>query len=240
MPIMNILFSFLTLLLFKTNKPATPAEVWQINNGGVEQVLVLVGGYLSHSTFDVANKKWVNTRGGTFVQKGKTIEVTWQYDYLKTNEKLPLGEWLGKTETFSFNAGKELLTNINGKENNWKKAPAANGSLTGVWRITGRKQNGEISEIPLRDRRTLKIMAGNRFQWVAFNLKTGEFAGTGGGYYTFDNGVYTEKIDFFSRNAERVGAELKFEGKIVDGKWHHSGNSSSGEPIFEIWSKLEQ
>lgn len=112
--------------------------------------------------------------------------------------------------------------------------------MAGVWRITGRKQGDEMAQMPLRDRRTLKILSGTRFQWVAINIKTGEFSGTGGGRYTFENGKYTEHIEFFSRDNTRVGASLTFDGKVENGQWHHSGLSSAGSPIYEIWSKLER
>jgi len=85
----------------------------------------------------------------------------------------------------------------------------------------------------------LKILSGTRFQWVAINIKTGEFSGTGGGTYSFAHNQYTENIEFFSRDNERVGAQLTFDGKIEDGQWHHSGLSSKGDPIYEIWSKFD-
>lgn len=28
-----------------------------------------------------------------------------------------------------------------------------------------------------------------------------------------------------------------FDGKLVDGNWHHSGRSSTGNPIYEVWSR---
>jgi hypothetical protein len=52
------------------------------------------------------------------------------------------------------------------------------------------------------------------------------------------NGVYTEVIEFFSRDASRVGAKLEFQGSVRDGDWHHLGLSSRGDPIYEIWSRI--
>src|SRR5690606_9122586 len=130
-------------------------------------------------------------------------------------------------------------TDLSGMHATWKRVDANEGPIAGVWRITGRKQDDKMGQMPLRDRRTLKILSGTRFQWVAINIGTGEFSGTGGGTYTFENGKYTENIEFFSRDNSRVGASLSFDGKIEDGDWHHSGLSSTGNPIYEIWSKLE-
>ncbi|MDX1470670.1 MAG: hypothetical protein R3213_04170 [Flavobacteriaceae bacterium] len=60
--------------------------------------------------------------------------------------------------------------------------------------------------------------------------------GTGGGTYTTEDGKYTENIEFFSRDNSRVGASLEFDFELVDGDWHHSGFSSKGDPLYEIWT----
>ncbi len=86
-------------------------------------------------------------------------------------------------------------------------------------------------------RKTMKILSGTRFQWIAYNTATKEFMGTGGGTYTTIDGKYTENIGFFSRDDSRVGASLEFNYELKDGDWHHSGFSSKGNPIYEVWSK---
>lgn len=97
--------------------------------------------------------------------------------------------------------------------------------LTHNWVITGRQRNGEMNKVTPGDRRTIKILSGGRFQWVAFNSATGDFSGTGGGTYSAVNGIYTENITFFSRDNSRVGAELSFEFAVKNGDWHHSGKA---------------
>ena len=82
----------------------------------------------------------------------------------------------------------------------------------------------------------MKILSGTRFQWIAYNTETKEFMGSGGGTYTTKEGKYTENIEFFSRDDSRVGASLQFDYELKDGDWHHSGLSSKGQPIYEIWS----
>src|SRR3546814_20160262 len=52
------------------------------------------------------------------------------------------------------------------------------------WLITGRVRDGEMSKMTPGARRTMKILSGTRFQWIAYNVETGEFSGTGGGTYT--------------------------------------------------------
>jgi hypothetical protein len=97
--------------------------------------------------------------------------------------------------------------------------------------------NGSLQTITPGARRTIKLLTGTRFQWIAINSETKEFFGTGGGTYTFENGKYTEHIEFFSRDSTRVGASLSFDGKVEGNNWHHSGLSSKGEPINEVWTR---
>lgn len=100
--------------------------------------------------------------------------------------------------------------------------------------------NGEISRRTPGVRKTMKILSGTRFQWIAYNTETKEFFGTGGGTYTTTNGKYVENIDFFSRDNSRVGASLQFDFVLEDGEWHHKGLSSKGDPIHEIWTPRER
>lgn len=215
------------------------AGAWHYQEGDREQVVVFIDGYFSHSTFDVNNKNFISTRGGSYTADGNAVTVTWQYDTEKAGKNTPPEEWVGQPSTFNYTAGSTLTINLSNGNAEFRRLDNNEGALAGVWRITGRQQADEMGQMPLRDRRTLKIMTGTRFQWAAINVKTGEFSGTGGGTYTFENGKYTENIDFFSRNNDRVGASLTFDGKVENGQWHHSGLSSAGDPIYEVWIKLE-
>ena len=116
------------------------------------------------------------------------------------------------------------------------------GDLQGAWLFSGRRQeNGEISERrPVGPRKTMKILSGKRFQWIAYNTETKQFMGTGGGTYTTENGEYVETIEFFSRDQSRVGASLPFKYELKDDNWHHSGNNSKGEPLYEVWSRRSE
>ena len=100
------------------------------------------------------------------------------------------------------------------------------------------RKSGETLEPRSTDqpRKTMKILSGTRFQWIAYNTETKQFMGTGGGHYTTENGTYTEHIEFFSRDNSRVGAALAFKFERINNDWHHSGLSSRGDPIYEVWS----
>jgi hypothetical protein len=109
--------------------------------------------------------------------------------------------------------------------------------LDGKWLMAGRvTEEGENRRDTTRPRKTMKFLLNGHFQWIAFNTETMEFFGTGGGEFTAKEGVYSEHIQFFSRDNSRAGATLKFTYDKKNGDWHHMGKSSKGDPLHEIWS----
>ncbi len=219
-------------------KPATadsPLEgAWKITTGSVEELLLIAGNYCMITEYDKTNKKFYNTMGGPFTINNNQVTLKIHFNSADKNE-------VGKTYTGNFNiSNNKLTTAVEGTHKTWAREDDGKSALAGNWRITKRKVNDEMSDIPLRPRRTLKLLTGKHFQWAAINIETGEFSGTGGGTYTFRNGKYTEHIEFFSRDNSRVGAALSFDGKVENSDWIHSGLSSQGAPIYEIWSKFRE
>ena len=103
--------------------------------------------------------------------------------------------------------------------------------------MSGRYNNGEFrtrnTDLP---RKTMKILIDGFFQWIAFNTETFKFSGSGGGEYETLDGKYIEIIQYFSRDDSRVGAELDFNYEVKNKDWYHSGFSSKGNPINEVWT----
>ncbi len=207
---------------------------WETKDQKQTKTITYVPGFFSVAIFSVADKQFVGTYGGKYtVSNGEVIE-TIEYD----------------TQT-PANVGTERKTKFNVKQNTLTLTGATEGTLTrvdnggpgqlaGAWLITGRVRNNELQRMNPGARRTMKILSGTRFQWIAYNVETKEFFGAGGGTYTTIDGKYTETIEFFSRDANRVGASLTFDFSLPEGDWRHSGKSSSGDPLDEIWSKREK
>ena len=212
--------------------PFTLQGAWQVKQGDQQYVLQLIDNYCVLVSFDITAKKFYKTWGGPFEYKDGKLLVRHEFN---TENPALIGTDQGYPCQLS---GKDLQAELTGTNATWRIIDPAGTALSGVWRINGRKQGDEISPIKLGERRTLKVLSGSRFQWIAFNRQTKEFFGTGGGHYTFENGLYTEHIEFFSRDASRVGASLGFDGKLENGTWHHSGLSSRGEAIYETWIHL--
>ena len=230
---LNLLFISIFILIVLSFKK--DGEDWMIAANGAYQamengnteLLLIADGHFMLTTYNKENKKFIRTEGGAIKEEANHLKGVSNFSSA------------GELRKFSFAiSGTSLTLDENGKQTSFKQVDNGQAALTGCWRISSRKQGDEMVPMPLAARRTLKLLTGKHFQWAAINVETGEFFGTGGGTYQFQNGNYTENIEFFSRVSSRVGASLSFEGNLKDGQWHHSGRSSRGEPIYEIWTKF--
>lgn len=226
----------LTLMAFRNKEKNEIEGAWQLKQGTTEQVLIFVDDYFTHTVFDKQNKKFIETRGGAYTYDNGQLTIYFEFD---TKDKERVGIAKDYKLAVSDNLLSSSATEFTG---DFKRIDKADSGLAGLWRITGRKgDNGNIESIHQRGtRKTVKILTSTRFQWAAIDPGTKAFMGTGGGTYSFKDGKYTEQIEFFSRDSSRVGASLSFEGKIENDGWHHSGLSSRGEPIYEVWSRQQK
>lgn len=202
---------------------------WKTGQG----VVICTPNYLACTDFSVADKKFKGSWGGTY---------TWVKDSLKV--KLEFSTYdkasVGTEKVFKTDLQKGLkLVEVGTKNGHYWTPIEEKGemALAGLWRITGRMNNGQMVAMPLAARKTIKIFSKTRFQWAAINTQTGDFSGTGGGTYTLKDGKYTENIEFFSRDSSRVGASLGFDALVEGGKWTHTGKSSTGNPVHEVWER---
>jgi len=183
--------------------------------------------------FDDESGKFIHSNGGTWKLEGDTM--TEKVEFHSDN-----ADRVGKEVSFEVVVTDSTLRIVGNEMVLMKIDDGTPGALQGAWLMSGRIRNGETQlRDTTRPRKTMKILSGTRFQWIAYNTETKEFKGTGGGTYTTTNGEYIENIAFFSKDDSRVGASLKFQFELIEGKWNHSGFSSKGDPIHEIWSVRE-
>ncbi|MBO3699207.1 membrane or secreted protein [Roseivirga sp. E12] len=213
---------------------------WEIESVNGEKLahrgaMLIQAPYAFYTEFDVEKKTFVGSQGGMIEITGNKVSLnvefdTWNPDHIGVNYEIT-ASLRGSQVTLNFEAdGQSFEMKLNRTDN-------GSGDLAGAWRITDRMRNGEMQAMRLGARKTIKMITGTRFQWAAFNPETKQFSGTGGGTVILENGKYNEHIEFFSRNPDRVGADLSFDYKVDGNKWDHSGLSSTGNPIREIWTK---
>ena len=199
-------------------------------------VMVATINYLSITVFE--SDQYIRSYGGPFEIKddkngGAFIELL-----LEFNDKHP--ETVGTKITYKYTRTENEFSLENQLKTTWRRIDSNTGSLVGLWQINAREgKDGQMTEMRPGPRKTIKICTGTRFQWLAINPETKEFSGTGGGTYTLKEGKYTETIEFFSRDNTRVSASLSFDAKVENSLWFHSGKSSKGDRVNEIWKKIE-
>jgi hypothetical protein len=226
-------FSILIVLVMAVESFAgTLLGSWEMQpdgNSGQRVVMIATENYLSISVFE--KNIYLRTYGGIYEinDAGLTLKVEF-------NDKNP--ENIGTKITYNFTRKNNEFTIENQTKTTWKRIDEGKDALSGNWRISARAgQDGQMTEMKRTARKTLKICSESRFQWFAINPETKEFFGTGGGTYELKDGKYTETLEFFSRDNSRVGASLTFDAKVEGDKWHHSGKSSKGDQVSEIWGK---
>ena len=225
-----LLFSAIALSSFIIDAPKQQASIagaWKLQKASEEVVWIFIDGYSVQTTYDKAGKRFVGTWGGPYSINGGKLEIKTEFNTANSG-------MIGQTESIAAQLRDGRLTTNLGT---WTKLDDGTGALAGNWRISGRMQEGKMVESQPGPRKTLKLLSGTRFQWVAINPAEKGFYGTGGGTYTFTNGKYTENIEFFSRDSTRVGASLTFDGKVENDAWTHSGLNSRGEQLHEVWRR---
>ena len=193
-------------------------------------VVVFTDKYQVSTWFNAESGAFLSTNGGSWKLEGNTMTETVEFDTENPDR-------VGSSVTFDIELSESELGIVGEEVKLTRIDDGSPGVLQGAWLMSGRKRNGEIQTRNTdRPRKTMKILSGTRFQWIAYNTETKQFMGTGGGNYSTIDGKYTENIEFFSRDVSRVGASLEFDFELIDNNWHHSGFSSKGDPMYEIWS----
>ncbi|UAM99482.1 membrane or secreted protein [Polaribacter litorisediminis] len=199
----------------------------------LKTVVIFSNGYQVATTYDATTGKFINSNGGKWKLEGNMM--TEEIEFHTDNPDL-----VGAQVSFKVRITNDEIEIIDRNSKLKRLDNGSPGKLQGAWLMSGRIRDGKTQ---LRDtskpRKTMKILSGTRFQWIAYNTETKQFMGTGGGTYTTKNGKYTENIEFFSKDDSKTGRSLKFDYELIDGTWHHSGLSSKGSPIHEIWSIRE-
>ena len=196
----------------------------------IRTVVSIADGFQVMTSFEAKTGKFIATNGGSWKLIGDTVIEKIEFD--TTNPEL-----VGTEVSFKvFITDTEM--GIVGQEMKFKRIDSGSpGELQGAWLMSGRIRDGKTQmRDTSRPRKTMKVLSGTRFQWIAYNTETKQFMGTGGGTYTTINGKYTENIEFFSRDDSKAGLSLTFDYSLKDGTWNHKGFSSKGAAMHEIWS----
>lgn len=207
---------------------------WGYGPAESRTVMINTDKVFSVATYDIPGKKFISSYGGTWRIEGNKLikKIEWN-----TKDSSLVGKEI--IDDVQITTGK--LVNKQASETWTRLDDGKPGALMGAWIITGTFQNDTVSKRanPFYPRRTMKVLSGKYFQWIAYNVATKTFMNAGGGTYTTANGKYTENIEFFTKTSESVGKSLVFDYSIVNGGWRHKGEKSTGGTMDECWSRRE-
>ena len=230
----KIIFLIIYTLSVTNTNAQSFIGAWERNHNSengeeLKSVVIFSDGYQAISTYESESGKFIYSNGGTWELIGDTMTEKVEFD---TNNP----DRVGSEVTFKVKIT-ETTMSIAGTDMEFQRIDdGLPGDLQGAWLMAGRVREGEKQlRNTNRPRKTMKLLSGKRFQWIAYNTESKKFMGTGGGTYTTKNGVYSENIEFFSRDNSKSGIELEFEFEIIDNEWNHKGFSSKGDPLHEIW-----
>lgn len=232
----TITFISVLILSFtnKNDKEQNIQGAWRFTEGKEQTVIIITPHIFSSATYNLEEKKFISSYGGSYTINGSQLMLKTEWNSLDSAK-------VGTDWNSTFTTSKNQLS-LNGLPKKLERLDDGTpGALAGAWIITGSYSNDQVSKrrSPFFPRRTMKILSGKHFQWIAYNVVTKQFIDTGGGTYTTENGKYTETIHFFTKTAESVGKSLSFEYSFVDGDWRHKGQKSTGGPLDECWTKRE-
>lgn len=192
--------------------------------------VIVADGYLVTTVYDTNTGAFLGTSGGSWERNGNKVTEKVEFDSNRP-------ERVGTSNTYELEFTENTIRMSNSDIVFARVDNGGPGALAGAWLMSGRIRDGELqTRDTSKPRKTMKILSGSRFQWIAYNTETKAFLGTGGGTYTTTDGTYEETILFFSKDPAKVGMSLSFKYELKEGNWHHSGTSSKGDPIHEIWS----
>ena len=230
----KIIFLIIYSLLVTNTNAQSFIGAWERNHNSengeeLKSVVIFSDGYQAISTYESKSGKFINSNGGTWELMGDTMTEKVEFD---TNNP----DRVGSEVTFKVKITGTTMSIVGTDMEFQRIDDGLPGYLKGAWLMAGRVRD---SKKQLRNtsgpRKTMKLLSGKRFQWIAYNTESKKFMGTGGGTYTTKNRVYSENIEFFSRDNSKSGIELEFEYEIIDNEWNHKGFSSKGDPLHEIW-----
>ena len=217
----TLLLAFVVTTAFTfLNKPTIDAKdlkgAWEYGPAEKHTVMINTDKVFAVATYDLPGKKFISSYGGTWRVEGNKLIQSIEWNNLNPQQ-------VGTEVTTDVSLNGKKLTIATTKESWNKVGDGKTDDLTGAWIITGNYANDKVSKrpSPFIPRRTMKVLAGGRFQWIAYNVQTKEFINAGGGTYSARDGKYTENVEFFTKTPESIGKSLSFQYSFIDGDWRH-------------------
>ena len=121
--------------------------------------------------YNATTGEFIYSNGGTWELNGNVITEEIEFD---TKNPARVGEIV----SFEIDLTENTLAVANAKWNFRKIDDGSPGALKGAWVMSGRYKDGNFQSRSIdKPRKTMKILSGTRFQWIAFDTEKKEFKG---------------------------------------------------------------
>ncbi len=212
-----------------------PSGVYRYTDQNKEKTTIhelkLKDGYMVQAIYETEPSKFIMSLGGFYTTQNDSLNLRLEFHSGYDTDPVTRKHYAYRME------GTDLVLD----QKRFRAQSPLRQPLDGIWLFASRgPDTGQERRGDSNPRKTLKFLLDGTFQWIAYNTETLEFFGTGGGMYTAEDGTYTENIAFFSRDNTRAGARLAFTYELQGSDWHHKGENSKGEPMYEIWTRRLQ
>ena len=160
----------LTLLLIFTGQLAlgqVPKGAWKSQEPtGSTSILIVGDSYLTIASYSFMNKYFERSEGGAFTMQGDKMTYIPEFNSADTAK-------IGIPVIFTITRKDDVLTLRYEEAMVWMLVDdASTVSMAGTWQITEKANNGQGALEKIHQtgtRKTLKLLSGSRFQWIAFD-----------------------------------------------------------------------
>jgi len=157
--------SFLLCIQMFSQSPVGAWERYFQDENGTEirSVVIFSERFQSIAMFNAKSGEFIYSNGGTWELNGNMMTEVVEFDTANS-------ERVGNVITFEVTITNDKLSL---PESDWHFSRIDDGEpgeLNGAWLMSGRYRNGEKETRNTdRPRKTMKILSGTRFQWIAFD-----------------------------------------------------------------------
>lgn len=220
-----ILISVISLFSPELTKQQTSITgAWLLKDGDDETVFICKDGYILITEYNPINTAFHYSSGGSYQEiKGQLVA---SLEFTTSKSELQQAKMKGQL-IYSISGDKLSITKEDSIKKVLNRVDDGGGAMAGVWKKPG--QQG--------DEKTLLILSGKRFQRIRYNAKTKELISSYGGHYDYNNGKYTEHIEFYRKDPEMIGKTISFAVEIEKDRMTIKGKNEKGEGVEEEWSR---
>ena len=179
-------FFLVVFFLFSFVRPASTQSLgiegaWESSQGENRTIMIIASRYFSAAVYHKTSGAYLGTCGGTWKIERDVFKEVHEFNTLTP-------AWVGTELKSQISVQEKILvfTTKDEVETFTRIDNGTPGQLAGAWIITGRTTSSGLQKITPGPRKTMKILSGTRFQWIAYHTETKEFFGTGGGKRTAD------------------------------------------------------